>query len=751
MVLNRAIRSAIKCNGCRQAVLKSFASIAELELQTSGVNARPLRIKPRGSAIPFSQLSSIKDSRASSSQAEESSKLPIASNDGQTKSTLSDDVDVPWYMKLQQQLLQQQSPLSERQKLPKLPENPPPILPDLLSYISVDLGLDDLNLMDLRSIDPPPALGSNLLMLVGSARSEKHLHVSADRFCRWLRSTYKLRPHAAGLLGRNELKLKLKRKAKRMRLMANVGVTELPELDDGIRTGWICVTVGKVPAAEGSSENSPQTRDIVGFNEEQDGVNIVVQMFTDEKRMDIDLEGLWEGILRRVKREASERAQEADEQDSYKDFEEQITSSESALERSNHSRILEQVHSSAVSSSKTLEQLRHYHNSSRGLQREARFSFVGSHGSMPLKGSKSLFHSSANSRRPESRQTYVGRPGAQNLKSKIAELHDMPNVDAKSALGSSFRDRRSTGFLRSFYCDFPDSLDHEHWEALMDLWDYAASIGHSGYPRSSILTLKEEMQASGVVLSEEMYSRILKAILAPISANGGGERVPACNAEKAMNLLEEMHGHGYNVTSKEILSLIHSMAYAVSQEIDTNDAVADTALLGTPTATSRLLWLLSVFRPTMGRDMTYQNLLISSAQSNDWQGFWDTWHFMPRTTYRRSALLYCTMLNCVAGTGDQTLCAHALRECVADFHREEPPVQFDSSFAESVLRCVAIVEPSILQSTESGEVDVEWIRLLKRCQAALRRSQGEAKSTEDIYENRQVTEQGKAISGLSYA
>ena len=85
-------------------------------------------------------------------------------------------------------------------------------------------------------------------MLIGTARSEKHLHVSADRLCRWLRSTYKLRPNADGLLGRNELKLKLKRKAKKAKLL---GSSTDENADDGVRTGWVCVDVGVVQEAEG--------------------------------------------------------------------------------------------------------------------------------------------------------------------------------------------------------------------------------------------------------------------------------------------------------------------------------------------------------------------------------------------------------------------------------------------------------------------------------------------------------------------
>jgi len=157
-----------------------------------------------------------------------------------------------------------------------------------------------LQLLDLRHLDPPPALGSKLIMIIATARSEKHLHVAADRFCRHLRREYGLKANAAGLLGRNELKIKLRRKAKRMRILANVGAaTPEGNIDDGIRTGWICCTLSKIEAhPEDSGMPGDSIQDFVGFRDIKPGVNIVVQMFTEEKRAETDLETLWGGVLR---------------------------------------------------------------------------------------------------------------------------------------------------------------------------------------------------------------------------------------------------------------------------------------------------------------------------------------------------------------------------------------------------------------------------------------------------------------------
>ncbi|CAO1601542.1 ATPase synthesis protein 25 mitochondrial [Xanthoria calcicola] len=174
----------------------------------------------------------------------------------------------------------------------------------MLQHISVDLGLDDLYLLDLRDLDPPPALGANMLMVIGTARSEKHLHVSADRLCRWLRTTHRLTPYADGLLGRGELRLKLKRKNRRARMLNSVGASDSSNTDDGIRTGWVCVNIGMVEDGRGSLLKAVELQDdnYVGFGGETSGVKVVVQMLTEEKREELDLETLWSQALARYTR-----------------------------------------------------------------------------------------------------------------------------------------------------------------------------------------------------------------------------------------------------------------------------------------------------------------------------------------------------------------------------------------------------------------------------------------------------------------
>ena len=210
----------------------------------------------------------------------------------------------PWYLQLDR-LEQATEPSSNRNRLPPLPENPPPLLEPILEYMSIDLGLDALSVLDLRKLDPPPSLGANLLMILATSRSEKHLHVSAGRFCKWLRSSHKLSPYADGLMGRGEIKLILRRKARRAKLLRSVGSSENTNLDDGLSTGWICVNVGRIDSGENALEPSQEFDNFVGFGRQIGGITLVIQMMTVSKREELDLEELWgNALVRQEKREA---------------------------------------------------------------------------------------------------------------------------------------------------------------------------------------------------------------------------------------------------------------------------------------------------------------------------------------------------------------------------------------------------------------------------------------------------------------
>ncbi|GAM85002.1 hypothetical protein ANO11243_030050 [Dothideomycetidae sp. 11243] len=311
-------------------IIRPFVAASRAELRSGIVSSRPLKpvalsytpwrlsaghtrcysskpdVEVSDTPQPSDESSSreLQTSTDAFEQLEAQTEDPIATEstsssapEPQTEQSTSPSSSLPWYLQVSPPP-SSPSPLSSRQTVPPPPANPPPLLAPLQTYLSLDLGIDDLSLLDLRHLDPPPALGANLLMLLGTARSEKHLHVSADRLCRWLRSEHRLTPFADGLVGRNELKLRAKRKARRAKLLSAVGGNATARGgDDGLRTGWVCVNVGYVQG--GVIESGEAKPEFVGFGQAETGCRVVVQMMTDEKRGALDLESLWAGMLNR--------------------------------------------------------------------------------------------------------------------------------------------------------------------------------------------------------------------------------------------------------------------------------------------------------------------------------------------------------------------------------------------------------------------------------------------------------------------
>ncbi|KAJ5690639.1 ATPase synthesis protein 25 [Penicillium macrosclerotiorum] len=259
--------------------------------------AFPLRSRLNHRA--FSAAGPLRSDRPPVSQQPDLNLSPAEESSAVSESNVSANPShIPWY-------LQEETPTDEKRPvtgdhIPKIPENAPQMLPILLEYTYKDLGLDDMKLFDLRGLEIPAALGANVIMIVGTARSGKHLNVAADRLCRWLRSQFKLAPYADGLLGRNELKIKLRRKAKRARAAAHAG-RMVDEKDDGITTGWICVNAGVVDKE--APKMDLNEAGFEGFGQLNTGTTVVVQIFTEEKRADLDLDGLWNATLERAEQQ----------------------------------------------------------------------------------------------------------------------------------------------------------------------------------------------------------------------------------------------------------------------------------------------------------------------------------------------------------------------------------------------------------------------------------------------------------------
>ncbi|KAI4727096.1 hypothetical protein E4T49_05140 [Aureobasidium sp. EXF-10728] len=558
---------------------------------------------------------------------------------------------VPWYLQVDTPTPQQEHPFAERQKLPQLPDTPPALLQPILEHVSVELGLDHLSLIDLRELDPPPALGANLLMIIGTARSEKHLHVSADRLCRWLRTEHRLTPYADGLLGRNELKLKLRRKAKRTRLLSAVGAKETAsqDIDDGIRTGWVCVNVGRV---EGGALQKPaeELENIVGFGSQSSGSRIVVQMMTDEKRGQIDLETLWSGILKRSVKAKTETDQEVD------DAEKRVRSG-MLLEESPDApgSYRYRPHAADYPSG---QQARAFHSSARSsTQQGAQIS-------------------TASQTSPQSDNSMKS---AIILNHMVDHLKTMSPKDACQALGSGSEDQESTPFLQAFYSAMPRFPDTMHWHAHILLHCHAARLGHCGYTSTCLIKDLESMRLACLLPDEKTYLAVLEAIMLPPPGDvpAVGTHVDRTILRRALAVLDRMFEDGYDSVSNSVCRIIYqatSTRSAMIEEGQTNMTGEFVSTNQQPSTLHQLTSALSVYA------------LHAAAQTSAWSEFWDMWRSFPRRMSPRSSDMYVTMFEKVAERNSQKDAMDALRRCVPEMLREQPAVKLGGQVAAAILQ-----------------------------------------------------------------
>lgn len=740
MAASRAIASGLRCNACRANYLRSFASLAGVEIPATGLP------RARATTRTFTTVPlRLSDSLSNKEHHQSDDSLP---SEATPSSSTSQDASVPWYLQVdapQQPLEAAAHLLADRQRIPDLPEHSPPILESFLQYVSVDLGIDDLSLLDLRHLDPPPALGANLLMLFGTARSEKHLHVSADRLCRWLRSEYKLSPHADGLLGRNELKLKLRRKARKARMLSNAGVSESSlAADDGIRTGWICVNVGSVKPAESASKDDPQTQDFVGFSMQSERVSIVLQLFTEEKRIELDLENLWNGVLQTDRRRKEARTPE----DDYDQVKDGMYNPKGSVVDTAVTKQTTQFHQRT---SQTPFQARAYHTS-RGRQHGTSLALerAGEQYSTNMKPRtwKSFMSALSDRGTPltnkiaPSQLRERAKPDqhaeAIALANKLEQLHQMSAEEQLEALGEgpSWKDKNLTPFLKDFCSHIPESPDILHFEAIFQLYLSALSINHPGYPVNIIHDLLEEMQIAGVRVPEHMFLAGIRAILSREHPKEFSETTARRRNKIVFALLYAMQGHSYPNLTDEIIIMLHDSVSTLSNDLKAqhkDPSKAQRRAAYNQLVRHGIIHQIDMLELPL-KPETFAHLLRSNAILGDMKGMWHIWSSTTLAMHPRSAQMYAIALNGVAFTGHQVNCIQAVRDCLATMPQEVPPVELKDDVREAVMRCLLLIEPDIDKLWERGIRDGEWVMLWHRCMRSLQKEGGKEESSQSLLE-----------------
>lgn len=667
--MSRALARSFWCHACRRDILQSFAAVSGVTIpRPLPPNCSLRRSKPAPGA-----------SRWQSSTHDGTTETP--GNNVENKPPENTSVQsqlLPWYLQADNQA-QSPHPLGQQQELPPLPENPPIILESLLQHLSVDIGLDDLALLDLRGRDPPPALGGNLLMVVGSARSTKHLNVSADRFCRWLRSTYKLRPYADGLLGRNELKLKLRRKARRARIASEAGAS-IETKDDGITTGWICVNVGIVEDSESAARKTTREEAFEGFGKSAGGTRIVVQMFTDEKRAEIDLETLWgTGSLENTKNRGVNSSSEDPVEDT------------SRLYDSHKTNISERSNPSILKAPINID-----------FTQKRRFST-----SFPrFSGNSAMLRSSQAPNLPQ--LEYQER----SWSTLFAALSQLPPERIREELGEGPADKSSSFFLQFIHREISEAPPSESSTARLKLMCVGIRAGHPSYVRRELFDAFEEHVSNGYMLSDELGFEIVSSLLAPEDQNTAKVMAKPESPERsssestkdlALELLDYLSLRGTNVLHAKVINLLYEYnkpsTYLPTDDIGDDDPINYyRPIKSNAGRMSKIIDSIDVPFDSQGARAQME----LRFRYRDFEGFWDLWRSFSFNKIARTSEDYALLFRLHADLGDPERARDCVMTWVVMMEREEPPVPLQGEVAEQVLACVLLCDDAISEREHNG-------------------------------------------------
>lgn len=780
-MIRGALQGRAACSSCRYEVLRSFLSISDVPIRliSNPTPRAPIRIP--STYTPVKPHRFFSTANRAENTAEENRNETDEYDTPEAEASLSPSAvtAVPWYLQVETPKLSSQHPLAARQAIPELPENPPPILEALLQHLSVEIGLDDLSLLDLRSLDPPPALGANLLMILGTARSAKHLNVSADRFCRWLRTNHKLRPFADGLLGRNELKIKLRRKARRAKLANSVGSTVDSNRDDGITTGWICVNIGTIPGGEEFEEDTEPIEGFAGFGQRSQGPQVVVQMLTEEKRSELDLESLWDKRI--AKREA--RSQEMDELHD-ENVELDATTPETGLAARAKTEANMPSSLSGIEfirqRMRALEQRRAFHTTERRRYPESvtsdqsqpnnhvNFEEVITESSERRPSDDISFqevfdashdpqnHSSPSETFPSgSSVTFTKNGPARNadlsaylngLLNHLEGLQVNSRDEAIRILGSGVSDKGSSLFLKNFYDSVSQFDGNRGLEYHFGLVCRAIKMKHPDYHKKDLIALYQSMKGTTHEVSAKSMEEILETLVIaeaePYHTRSTSEEafqssnIDHPGLDLALALLPHVNATLMSDYQSGLIAVIDTEIDLVQTHLTQLDrvgtsrgAVQDgafrallTRLAQLQLAQTRLEDHAVSYASQLSKNSGYADKLKSLASDSDWTGFWYLWRGIALKMESRPSELYALLFSAIARKGIQWECREVISYWAPMMEREEPPAALNIDVARALMDCLRVAQPGIEKMKHKA---APYPKLWQECEAAVQmNSQG---------------------------
>jgi hypothetical protein len=461
---------------------------------------------------------------------------------------------------------------------------------------------------------------------------------------------------------------------------------------------------GELPGVERRMEK------VVGFGPSEGGCSVVVQLMTEEKRGEVDLETLWNENLvkasRMKEREGAVGGEEGGEveMESKDGYREADTNSEQR--KFSSSAGFHQFPSGQDQFAG--QQARAYHSSARRWQATTR--------SQP--------------KHPERHPLQPNGPlhgvtttisTADKLATIVAELQAMPPHQARRALGQNTLGASAnlnldtstatpqpdsvltadTPFLRTFYTLMPSYPTAEHWHHHIALLAYARRLGIHEIHSTTLTSQLTNMQIAGLVPLERTFTLAIEAALAPMGrmpGYNGVENIPtAAKLHNILAVLEDMEACGYHAVQPRVLA---SLYQACAGPPDPKTAV-DFSGIVTQLSLARLRRL---------------------ARERDWVAFWQAWGSYPQRFLSRSAGMYAVLFAAL-GQGqmvDVREAADVMRTALEEMENESPPVRVEASaeLARAVASALEFVEPRLRgarRDVEGEGLAREWVGWYERC------------------------------------
>lgn len=492
-------------------------------------------------------------------------------------------------------------------------------------------------------------------MVIGTARSLKHLNVSADRFCRWLRSSWKLRPYADGLLGRGELKIKLRRKARRARIASNAGAT-LESSDDGITTGWICVNVGLVEDPSVNQRELVKEESFEGFGKTAGGTRIVVQMLTEEKRSDVDLEKLWAPVPE-VKGRSKAHDQETTANENLGEARHNLDTQHRVVPDHGFASVRK------PSSGIAFDQRRGF---STGIMRLADWRSASNHYSP---------NGVTNTKTNEGQDT-------SDVATIVEALRRLSPEKVRAELGDGPGDRDSTLLLQMCHPAEIPSLSKAS-EVEMRLACAGVSVHHPKYTKLHLWETFLEHTASGYPLDDNLAFDIVSAFLTRPPTKGEGSQsaspLSEFDIESALRVLDFLSLRGTDVLNMKVFTMLYG-ALNDGQTASANQVEVDVATrMRAVMEALHLRW-----DPEMARALMEQRI-----KNGDFEGFYKLWDVIPFHEESRSQQDYELLFRLHAESGD----SKRIRECISTWvpmmEREEPKIPLQGAIVSHLSACLS--------------------------------------------------------------